>query len=1120
MKKRTSFFLLVLLVTAYPVQSVSSGSFTDGVSLYEDAFQIDVKAQSRKDFERACDKYEQALKIFEKTGSLEWQSKALEGMAWILRLFGHNAKAETLYCKKLSLCEKLGSESSKNQTLYALGTLFKDLANYPKGIEVLNLALVSARQSGSTETEGAIYSGLGAIYRETGDYPKAIEMFSKSLDLSRKTLDSPAEVIDLLNLGRLYMDMGYPEDAERFLILHVNSVTKIAESLGQNPSAQGLAGTYLALADYCRGLNLNSGTREIRRQFTDVFIEDMGLNTFSTRGPQGDRIIYKRMGETSQALATYQWTIDIQEKFGDTIGQSMTFNSIGLIHKTRGEFSKALDSFQKSLDISSRIGALYGQAVTLNNVANVYAAWGDNSRALDLLEQSIAIKKKIGSRSSEAYSYMDLGDLMRSWGLHEKALNYYENAFKLHESCGQALATADSMIRQGSALISMERYDQALARLEKGLALTRSAKGHENWPCDIIGNLFLDLGNMEQAEKYLIQGGYYSSLARFAMAKSDIKSAHDNYTLLLENSEKDGNLNSRFMALTGLATINEKKGDLKQAERLYDEAMKLIEELRAGLLPSERKNFYDVRMGGFYRSEPAKGLARARMKLNQPLESVEPSETIRARSFADNLAIKRLEDFPGVPRDVLNQEDILISTLASLKKRLSGLHKKQDKALWQNISGETERAKIEMDNFIQFLWKDYRPYAQIKYPKPVSIEKSGLRPNETTIIFDALGEGVGVKLLKGTELVKFYYVPWKQSDLENDTNQFRRSFDNVKLRDFDVGLGKKLYQKLLEPALCLIPKGTRLTLIPDGILSILPFEALVVSGIPEWRTGLWGNYPYGLSYMADYYSISYQQSLTSLTLAREDASKTPKTGKRLLIISDPVFQINDARAEALNERDTRNLAPDNKNNELMMAIEDFERGSFKFDRLPETSTLAENLSELFPAQADVFTGLRASKKTLLDRVTSEIVQYDMLIFATHGLFNSRIPGISGPFLALSMVPPGTDGFLTITDVMKLNLNLSLVALTACQTGLGKHQAGEGVMSMGSAFLYAGARSVIMSLWSVAEKSSVILTESFFRNLKEGKDKITSIQLAREEIRQKGFEHPFFWASFILLGASD
>ena len=77
--------------------------------------------------------------------------------------------------------------------------------------------------------------------------------------------------------------------------------------------------------------------------------------------------------------------------------------------------------------------------------------------------------------------------------------------------------------------------------------------------------------------------------------------------------------------------------------------------------------------------------------------------------------------------------------------------------------------------------------------------------------------------------------------------------------------------------------------------------------------------------------------------------------------------------------------------------------------------------------------------------------------------------------------------------------------------------GEGTMGMGRAFQYAGAKCVLMSLWSVSEEGSVKLVEAFFKNLKEGKNKLEALKLARDEIRKAGYDHPFYWAPFILVG---
>ena len=186
--------------------------------------------------------------------------------------------------------------------------------------------------------------------------------------------------------------------------------------------------------------------------------------------------------------------------------------------------------------------------------------------------------------------------------------------------------------------------------------------------------------------------------------------------------------------------------------------------------------------------------------------------------------------------------------------------------------------------------------------------------------------------------------------------------------------------------------------------------------------------------------------------------------------------------------------------------------------------MGKALKKLDPADTDVLTGEKAGKAELLD---SPLANYGEIVFGTHGYFGSDIPGIQEPILALSMVGrpkgepkgqlKGRDGFLRMSEVMGLKLNRDVVALTACQTGLGTNLAGEGVMSMGRAFQYAGSRSILMSLWSVSERSSVQLVESFFQHLKGGMTKLQALNAARQDIRKAGYQHPFYWAPFILVG---
>ena len=119
---------------------------------------------------------------------------------------------------------------------------------------------------------------------------------------------------------------------------------------------------------------------------------------------------------------------------------------------------------------------------------------------------------------------------------------------------------------------------------------------------------------------------------------------------------------------------------------------------------------------------------------------------------------------------------------------------------------------------------------------------------------------------------------------------------------------------------------------------------------------------------------------------------------------------------------------------------------------------------------------------------------------------------------LSLAPEAVDGFLTMSEIMgSVRTNANIVALTACQTGLGKQVSGEGVLGMGRAFQYGGAKSLLVSLWSVDEEASVEFVRIFFENIYNGKTNINALTFARQQIRNKGYDHPFFWAAFILVG---
>jgi CHAT domain-containing protein len=171
---------------------------------------------------------------------------------------------------------------------------------------------------------------------------------------------------------------------------------------------------------------------------------------------------------------------------------------------------------------------------------------------------------------------------------------------------------------------------------------------------------------------------------------------------------------------------------------------------------------------------------------------------------------------------------------------------------------------------------------------------------------------------------------------------------------------------------------------------------------------------------------------------------------------------------------------------------------------------------MFGRQVTVLKGPHATVTTLREKNLS---QYRYIVFATHGILDSQIPGLNEPALVMSQVGKLTndDGFLTMNELMDLRLDAEVSALVACDTGRGRRVRGEGVMGLGRAFQYAGSQSVLVSLWPVDVNATIALTEGFFRHLKAGSDPHVALRSARRDVRKVGYEHPFYWAAFILIG---
>jgi CHAT domain-containing protein len=323
-----------------------------------------------------------------------------------------------------------------------------------------------------------------------------------------------------------------------------------------------------------------------------------------------------------------------------------------------------------------------------------------------------------------------------------------------------------------------------------------------------------------------------------------------------------------------------------------------------------------------------------------------------------------------------------------------------------------------------------------------------------------------------------------------------------------------LSRALLAPAKGALP-ARRIVLVPDGAVRYVPFAALpapVTDGRPGAR-------------LIDDLEIVTLPSAATLVALRRSREAAPAPGRRLLVLADPVFAADDSRvrararvpaADARAGAATLTASQQPETAALIRAAAD--AGLARFERLHFSRIEAGAIAALAPADQNLIAlDFKASRPWLL---ANDLSPYRVVHFATHGLLDSRRPGLSG--LVLSLVDEQghpQDGFLRLNDIFGLRLNAELVVMSACQTALGKDIRGEGIIGLSRGFLHAGAPRVMASFWSVEDRATAELMKRFYGGyLRDRATPAAALRAAQASMaRDSRWRAPYYWAAFTLEG---
>lgn len=627
------------------------------------------------------------------------------------------------------------------------------------------------------------------------------------------------------------------------------------------------------------------------------------------------------------------------------------------------------------------------------------------------------------------------------------------------------------------------------------------------------------------------------------------------------------------------AERDRKKSDKLRDKALdsYREALAAVEKIRQGSVRADESRTTFLATTGEVFEEAAAALAEAALSTQASAASGAPLEgpalayasealsTVergRARSLLDMLNESSAEITEGVPDDLLREKRENQMRQAEIAAELTGveLGGTEKKKKPEDLEDELDDLQTKLDSIENRIRTKSPRYAQLTAARTLTLEevRRQVLDEDTALLEYSLGEersylfavtrgALSVARLPGREEVGRLVVNFRQQLIPT---ALRRSITDLVAaavdpqRSLKLGVAKAdvnpvavkayadaahaLYKAVVEPAAPLY-KQSRLLVVADGALNYVPFHALVTQAPSS------GADFSSLEYLLKKNETVFAPSASVVAAIRQQrTTSTTTTAGSMLVVADPVFDASDSRAVAAAGPNVPQAGADaGRAPSFESAVADVSDGlklsgaqsaagakRVALVRLAGTQAEAEQikgLAERAGRKADVWLGLDASEGELEAR---DLRGYRVLHFATHGLLNAERPQFTGVVLSLVGNRAGADGFLRTDEVFNLKLGSPLVMLSACETGLGREKRGEGVMGLARAFMYAGAPTVGVTLWSVADKPTADLMASFYQGFLGTQPATPSAAMHAARLSllaRKETSAPYFWAPFVLVG---
>ena len=784
-------------------------------------------------------------------------------------------------------------------------------------------------------------------------------------------------------------------------------------------------------------------------------------------------------GETAEHVARLERALPLAQKGAPRFLPSI-YEALGTRARLEGRNADAIRYQTQAIELADRGAAPAPRVQTRGRRSTTYLQTGQFDLALADAQFAYDLAGRTKERALHASAAFGLAQAhAHLWNL-DRAAELWSQALEAYQSTGLKIGIALTLRQRCDTYFAMGEMERAAADAMAALTALDAA-GSRGFHPELLARLALiesKRGRRAAAEDYerralaLVTDPsvapsrlrfLYNDLGLVAHYLGRHEEAIDRFSRTLQLAKQFGDPEYEWRARhnTGRAALA--RGRAEDALAELERAVAIIEDMRRGLPDAALRAAFLSDRSAAYAT-----LVEALQTRAADARALEVAERARSRSLADLLGESQARARDASLEAVVAEDRQFSQRLAALQKRLLGA---ADEATRAAILTELQAAERDYDAHMVRVRRDNPVYASLIHPQPLSAGAiASLAGDEDVLIEFLFTERGGYAWTARAGRIRSYAIP-SERRIAAET-RLLHAMVAADDREGVRQIGARLYDALLGPAAAELDNAKRLILIPSGALQRLSFALL------RTPSGKW---------LGEALPLSLVPSATVLGELHQRGARGD-AGTLLALSAPPAAGTDGKRA--------------------------------LFDGLPRPETRlayaereVRDVARAIGARADIRTGAGALESVVKQQ---ELSRYGIIHFATHTVVDEIVPRRSAILLGAD---DREDGLLQLNEVPHLRLDAALVVLASCSSHLGRDLRGEGLSSLSRAFIHAGARAVVASLWEVDDAETRRFMRAFYRELRVGAAPDEALQRARRAMMAAGGKaaRPINWAGFVLAG---